>query len=255
MEELLGYFDVFLLVFARMGGMLLTNPIFSRKNVPMRVKVGLVLALSLLLAPNLDGNAVAAFSGLQMVSSMLKEVVFGVSLGLVFYLFFYMLYVAGDVMDTVFGFSMSKIFDPSTGVQASLTGSLLTVMFTLYFFATGSHLIMIKLFSYSYEMIPVGVYTMDLSKMSHFFIGIFSSAFLLAIKLSLPFVAAEMIVEVAMGVLMKLVPQIHVFVINIQCKILVALLLMYLFAQPIGDFIDRYIGTMIDEMQNFMRLM
>lgn len=255
MEEFATYFHVFLLVFARMGGMILLNPIFSRKNVPMMVKAGLVLAISLLLAPNLDGSAVGVFAGLGMVSSMLKEVVLGILLGLVFYFFFYMIYVAGDLMDTVFGLSMSKVFDPSTGVQASTMGSLLTIMFSLYFFATGSHLVMIKLFSYSYEMIPVGVFTMNLSKTSDFFIGIFSSVFLLALKLALPFVAAELIVEVAMGVLMKLVPQIHIFVINIQCKILAALLLMYLFAQPVGDFIDRYIGTMFDEMQNLLRLM
>lgn len=254
MDELFGYFNVFLLVFARMGGMILANPIFARRNVPARVKIGLVLAISLLLAPNLDGTAVASLNDFEMITTMVKEVMFGFGLGFVFYFFFYMLYVAGDLMDTVFGLAMSKIFDPISGVQMSSIGNFLTILFILYFFATGSHLIMIKIFTYSYELVPLGNFSFHLTVISKFFIDIFSSAFLLCIKLTLPFVAAELIVEVAMGILMKLVPQIHVFVINMQFKILTAILLMFFFAQPIGDFIERYIGTMITEMQNFMQL-
>ena len=51
-----------------------------------------------------------------------------------------------------------------------------------------------------------------------------------------------------MGVLMKLIPQIHIFVINLQVKIIAGILLMMLFAVPMGQFIDRYIGTLFEGM-------
>ncbi len=144
MDGLMGYFDVFLLVFARMGGMILANPLLSRKNVPMRVRVGLVLGLSLLLAPNLDAQAAALFNGVEMMMALFKEAALGVCFGLVFQIFYYMIFVAGDVMDTVFGLSMAKVFDPVSGTQVSVMGQLLQIVFVLYFFATGSHLVMIR---------------------------------------------------------------------------------------------------------------
>lgn len=255
MEELLSYFNVFLLVFARIGGMILVNPIFSRRNVPMRVRTGLVLAVSLLIAPGLDGQAVNAFNSIEMGMALFKEAAVGVSFGLVFQIFYYMIFVAGDLMDTVFGLAMSRVFDPVNGLQVSLMGQVLQIVFVLYFFATGSHLVMIKAFAYSFQMIPAGAQTLQLQAVAEFLLTLFNSAFLLALKMCMPFVAAEFLVEAAMGILMKLIPQIHVFVINMQCKILAGLLLMLLFAQPLGNFIDNYITVLMDSIQKLMTVM
>ncbi|MCU6734578.1 flagellar biosynthetic protein FliR [Diplocloster agilis] len=245
MNGLLGYFDVFLLVFARMGGAIFSNPMFTKRNVPMRVRAGLVLALSLLIAPGLSGNVVSGFNTLEMAMALMKEVVLGLCMGLILQIFFYMIFVAGDLLDTVFGLSMGKVMDPVNGVSASIFGQLLNVCFFLYLFATGTHLLLIKVYAYSFEMIPVGTYMLVVSEIS---------AFVMVIKLALPFVAAEFILEAAMGVLMKLIPQIHVFVINLQVKILAGMLLMMLFAQPVGNFIDRYITVMFDEIQRLLTM-
>ncbi|WP_343248382.1 flagellar biosynthetic protein FliR [Diplocloster hominis] len=254
MNGLLGYFDVFLLVFARMGGAILSNPMFTKRNVPMRVRVGLVLALSLLIAPGLDGGVVSGFHTLEMAMALMKEVVLGLCMGLILQIFFYMIFVAGDLLDTVFGLSMGKVMDPVNGVSASIFGQLLNVCFFLYIFATGTHLLLIRVYAYSFEMIPVGTYTLVVSEISGFLLTLFQSAFVMVIKLALPFVAAEFIIEAAMGVLMKLIPQIHVFVINLQVKILAGMLLMMLFAQPVGNFIDRYIAAMFDEVQRLLTM-
>lgn len=255
MNELLGYLDVFLLVFVRMGALLWMNPIFSRKNVPMMARVGIVFSISLLLAPLQDGAAVAALGPLDLVMAMIRELGLGLLMGLVFQIYYYMLYVAGDLMDTVFGLSMAKVMDPVSSVQASTWGQMLNVLFVLYFFATGSHLLMIKLFAYSYELVPVGAYTIMLPRVTAYLLTLFNSAFILAAKLALPFAAAEFIVEAAMGVLMKLIPQIHVFVINLQTKIIAGILLMIVFAQPLGDFIDHYVVSLMEEMQKVLTLL
>lgn len=255
MNELLGYLDVFLLVFVRMGALLWMNPIFSRKNVPMMARVGIVFSISLLLAPLQDGAAAAALGPLDLVMAMIRELGLGLLMGLVFQIYYYMLYVAGDLMDTVFGLSMAKVMDPVSSVQASTWGQMLNVLFVLYFFATGSHLLMIKLFAYSYELVPVGAYTIMLPRVTAYLLTLFNSAFILAAKLALPFAAAEFIVEAAMGVLMKLIPQIHVFVINLQTKIIAGILLMIVFAQPLGDFIDHYVVSLMEEMQKVLTLL
>lgn len=256
-SSVLGYFDIFLLVFARMAGMIFVNPVFSRKGVPPMVRTGLVLALSLLIAPAARSgeHAVLAYSTFDMAEALLREVILGIGIGCIFQLFFYMLYVAGDLLDTAFGLAMGKVMDPMNGVQTAILGQFVNVFFFLYFFATGCHLLTVRLFAYTYEVIPVGAGAFFGQNVLWYVITLFATVFLMVIKLALPFVAAEFVLEMTMGVLMKLIPQIHVFVINIQCKILLGILLMILFAHPIGTFLDGYIGAMMKEVQNIIMML
>ncbi len=252
----LAYFDVFLLVFARMGGMIFIHPVFARRGIPSMVKVGLVLTLSLLIAPAAAAGqpAIQSLGTFGMVEAMLREVMMGLVIGSLFQMFFYMIYVAGDLLDTVFGLAMGKVMDPAGGVQSAILGQFVNVFFYLYFFAAGCHLLTVKLFAYTYEVVPVGAATLITRNMAWYIVGMFGSIFTMVVKLALPFVAAEFVLEVSMGVLMKLIPQIHVFVINIQSKIILGMILMLLFARPIGAFLDGYIAMMMGEVQNVMMM-
>lgn len=156
------------------------------------------------------------------------------------------------MLDTVFGLAMGKVMDPGGGVQVSVLGQFLNVFFFLYFLATGSHRLMIKLFAYSFELVPAGAASLSMGKTGPFVLALFHSVFVLAIRLTLPFAAAEFVLEAAMGVLMKLIPQIHIFVINLQVKIIAGIILMMLFAVPMGQFIDRYIGTLFEDVQKLL---
>lgn len=156
LTEIVVSLNLFLLVFARLGAMIFPSPVFGRKNVPMRIRAGLVLALTLLLVPVLNVGAVSALSGFDMVEGLVREILLGLIVGFVFQIFFFMIFVAGDMLDTVFGLAMGKVMDPGGGVQVSVLGQFLNVFFFLYFFATGSHRLMIKLFAYSFELIPAG---------------------------------------------------------------------------------------------------
>jgi len=238
----------YMLVFGRMSGMLLFNPVLARRNVPARFRVALLLGLTLLLAPNVSSEALHINGAVGLVFSLMLEIFVGFICGFVFILFYYMLFFAGDFLDVEFGLSMAKVFDPGSNIQMSLSSTLFNVIFCLYFFITDSHLLLIKLFSSSYLIVPMGgaVITEELAT---FFIQLFCTSFSLTIRLTLPFVAAMFTSEVAMGVLMKLVPQIHVFVISMQFKILLGLLLMLLFASPIVGFLDTYLTLMFENME------
>lgn len=86
----LEYFDVFLLVFARMGGLIFVHPVFARRGIPAMVKTGLVLTLSLVIAPTaVQGSAaIQAYSTFQMAEALMREVIMGLVIGSVFQLFF-----------------------------------------------------------------------------------------------------------------------------------------------------------------------
>ena len=250
MQTLLAY----LLVFCRMCGMVVFNPLLMSKNVPARMRVGLAALLTAIIAPGLLQTAPVGLTDVGLVLAIGKEMLAGLVCGFIFQIFYYLLMFAGDVMDTTFGLAMAKIFDPGTNIQMSLSGKVLDVIFVLYFFATDSHLVLIRIFTSSYDIIPMGQLA-HIRQTGSFLLDLFISAFSLAVRLTLPFLAADMLLEVAMGILMKLIPQINVFVISMQLKILLGIGLMFLFASPICNFITNYTDTMLKAMEQALYLL
>jgi flagellar biosynthetic protein FliR len=238
-----------LLVFARMSGMILFNPLLARRNVPTQLRMVFILSLSILIAPTLDTSRILSFSDIDYVLALFMELLTGLIAGFVFQLFYNMLLFAGDFLDFEFGISMARVFDPGSNIQMSISGTFLTVIFVLYIFATDSHLELIRIFASSYRIIPLGVSSVD-PNIGMFFVDLFSGLFMLAIKVVLPFLVAQVTLEAAMGILMKLIPQITVFVINIQLKLLLGLGLLFLFAVPISRFLDNYLAVLFQSMSN-----
>ena len=236
-----------MLTFARLAGMLGMNPLFARRNVPSAARAALVFLMTAILAPGLTVT-LDAQSSAQLLWAMLKELFVGYVCGYVFQVFYYMLFFAGDLMDTHFGMSMAKVFDPGTSIQMSVSSTFLNILFMLYIFVTDSHLLMIRIFADSFRALPAGAFTLSQGS-AEFFVNLFISTFSLAIRLVFPFMAAEFVLELSMGVLMKLIPQIHIFVINIQFKMLLGLILLLAFAGPVASFTDNYMRLMLESLQ------
>lgn len=241
--------DIYMLVFARIAGILLMNPLISRNTIPSALKMGIILCTTVLITPIVPIPEEYETGTFDFLLNFGKEIFAGFLLGYVFNIFYYMLMTAADVLDTNFGFAMAKVFDPATNIQSAFTSNLMNVMFILYFFATDSHLTLISLAISSFDFVPIVFEGFSLLSAATFAIDIFSSAFALAMKLAIPFIAAEFILEISMGILMKLIPQIHVFVIEFQLKILMAIALLLIMANPIAVFIDNYITIIFDTMQ------
>ncbi len=245
---------VWALTFARIGGLLGLNPLFNRRNVPSMVRMGLVFLVTALLAPGIAMSQSFTGNSLDLLLGILREVFVGFACGFVFQVYYYMLFFVGDMMDMQFGMSMAKVFDPGTNIQMSVSSNLLNIMLVMFIFTTNSHLLLIRIFSTSFEILPIGGAVFS-DQSAQFFIELFVSVFSLGLRLILPFMAAEFVLELSMGVLMKLIPQIHVFVINVQFKLVLGFLLLLAFSSPIASFIDNYMRTMLENLQRaFMAL-
>lgn len=233
---------------------MLINPIFSRTSIPGGVKTALVLITSLLLAPNVAVVS-PAVDGVDMIISIARELMIGVTLSYIFAIYYYMLQFSADMMDLQFGLSMAKAMDPQTQIQTGISGNLLTVLFMLYFFATNSHLVLLQIAAYSFVVIPAGGEGILIPNMAGFVMEIFASIFSLALRLSLPYLITGFILEISMGILMKLIPQIHIFVIHMQAKIILGIILLLVLASPLATFIDNYIISAMKHMQDALSAM
>lgn len=241
---------VYVLVFVRFVGMLAFNPLFSRNAVPPTVRVGLCIFLALLVAP-LQPQAVAqnvyGMGAWVYAFATIWELGVGLVLGFVFQMFYVFLFYAGDLVDTEIGLAMAKTFDPSTSINSGFAASFFTLMFSMYLFTSGSHLTLIYLFNDTFKVLQLGSFRFS-GDVLLFVLRLFTRAIVLAMRLWMPFLAAEFVLQVSMGILMKFIPQITVFVINFQLKIALGIIMLYVFSPYIGQFITNYIEVLFDSL-------
>lgn len=255
-EWLVNNFVAFLMVTARISGIFTFNPIFSRQNVPMRVKVGMTIVLSVVTMSYMGNSLVYTAEGIpSFVLNLGKELIVGLALGFFVNLIITVIIYAGEVMDTQIGFGMAKAMDPMTGVQMPLFANLFYYIFILYFFIVGGHLKYIQLFVTSYEILPLGYgFTADSINLAYFIVNYLGVVLTLAVKFAAPILAAELITEFIIGVMMKAVPTIQIFVINIQLKIVVGILVLLAVAKPMSDFLEYLMGLLFQNLDNIIKL-
>lgn len=154
---------------------------------------------------------------------------------------------AGEVIDTQMGMTMAQIYDASSQANLSVTASLLNILLILDFFAENGHYTLMRLLTTSGELVPYGAAALG-DGVYAYVIELFLACMLLAVKLAMPILAAELLGEVGMGVLMKAIPQINAFVINIELKVIIGLLLFFLLLTPINEFLLELESGMLSEL-------
>lgn len=244
-------FIVLIMVMARVTGIFSFNPIFSRRGVPNTVKAGasIMLAVVMTAAGGYDYTIPAGL--LPFVFDLVKELLVGAVLGFFVNMLLQVFSMAGEVTDMQLGLSMAKSYDPSFG-NAGLTTQYYSYWFMLYFFAVGGHKSYIELFAISYEYIPMGYTSFNINILS-VLVLFFESVLTLGLKLAMPVIAASLISEFCVGVLMKAVPTIHVFVLNIQIKMLVGFVVLAAGCGAAGEFMEKIMGILFENLNGILR--
>ena len=236
---------LFELIFMRMSGFLLFNPLLGRSNLPAMVKTGMALVLSILVFGT-------AGTGVPQPDTLV-ELAIGLVLGFVMRVVFSVVQIGGEVIDTQMGMTMAQIYDASSQANLSVTASLLNILLILDFFAENGHYTLMRLLTTSGELVPYGAAALG-DGVYAYVIELFLACMLLAVKLAMPILAAELLGEVGMGVLMKAIPQINAFVINIELKVIIGLLLFFLLLTPINEFLLELESGMLSELGRILRL-
>lgn len=246
---------LFLYILARMSGFVLFNPILGRKGLPGIFRTGLILALSVAMLPMAQNQQTVRIpaSTLELMVRLLLELALGFLLGMVMNFFFYIPQLAGEVVDTQMGMTMNQIYDAGSQANLSVTGVVLNVLMTLLFFAANGHHTLLRILLTSDQIAPFGTLAIS-SSVLDLMLELFIQCTLLAVKLCLPILAAELVGQFGMGVLMKVIPQINVFSINIELKVIIGLVLLLLLISPISEFLLRAEMSMLDDLSRVLAL-
>ena len=243
-------FIVLIMVMTRVTGIFSFNPIFSRQGVPNTIKAGASIMLAVVMTAA-GGFEYTMPSGLvPFVFDLVKELLVGALLGFFVNLLLQVFSMAGEVTDMQLGLSMAKSYDPTFG-NAGLSTHYYSYWFMMYFFAVGGHKSYIQLFATSYEYIPMGYTSFNINILS-ILVHYFEIVMTLGLKLAMPAIAASLISEFCVGVLMKAVPTIHVFVLNIQIKMLVGFVVLAAGCGVVGEFMDKIMGILFDNLNGII---
>lgn len=243
-------------VFMRVTGCILFNPIFSRRNFPTLFRVGMTVVLSLMIVTYSDvGVDFGDTPFITTVAVLLKELFVGFTLGTVVSLFTYVVILGGEFIDMQIGLAMSKLYDPQSGVQMSINATFLNMMFVFIFFGMNAHLTIIHLFLNSALVVPYGQVVFAHPELPMKILDIFCQCTILGVKMTLPIAGMVFLLEIGVGILMKAIPQINVFVLNIQAKILVGIVMIVVIFSPLSDYIERVITSMFSAMGSVMLLL
>ena len=239
---------VFLLAATRMSGLFIFNPIFGRKNVPAILKVGLSLIIALGLLPALPAANPQIDSLLIFSLIVFKEMLVGFAIGMMMNMFISALLIAGESIDMQLGLGMGKIYDPLTSTSMALTGTVYNILFTLMFFISNGHLTVIRIVARSCELFPLGKDIFNFEA-GGYIVLIFGDVLILALKLAIPIIAIELITEVGLGILMRLVQQINVFVIGLQVRLAVGLVVVVLTLPIVSRILDSSMTLMFERIE------
>lgn len=245
---------LFLLIVGRMTGCVAFNPLFGRRGIPAMVKAGFILMLSVCVFSVTPVRIDVPETMLGLALVFLLEMFLGYVLGLVINLFFYIPVMAGSTIDMQMGFSMASTYDPASGIQVTATSTLLNILMSLLFFAANGHHTLIRIFAVSGRVVPFGAVTLG-TDLYEALIELFIDCTILGVKLAMPILAAEMMGQVGMGILMKVIPQINVFVINIDLKVILGLVLLLVFLTPFSQYLLEVETQMLVTLQRILPLM
>lgn len=247
-------FTLLLLIFLRMSGCILFNPIFGRNNIPTTVKIALSLLLSLFTYPFVPHQTLQINSVIVFTACAVKELMIGFLVGFIIQMIESVIIMAGEQMDMQIGMSMSKIYDPQSNISMPLSASLINAMFLLIFFLTNSHLTLIQIFVKLGTAVPYGDSLISTNIYQNI-VATFGLMLIYSAKLCLPIIAVEMIAQMGIGIMMKAVPQIDIFTIEIQLKLIIGFAAILVLVPSFADFIEKLISVMFENISGVYSLL
>jgi flagellar biosynthetic protein FliR len=230
----------FMLVFARIGTMVMLLPGLGELSVPVRIRLTIALLLALLLLPLHRQAYQIDLRAFGPVLSMLgQEILIGVMLGMTARLAMSAMQVAGAVIAHQLGLSFAVAVDPTHGGHSEIVATFLTVLAITLIFATDMHHLVIAALHDSYTLFAPGTVPLmgDIAALTTQTIA---AAFKIGVQLAAPFLAFGLLFNLGLGVLSRLMPQMQVYFVGMPLSIWLGLLILVM---VLGALMTTFLGS------------
>ena len=218
-----------LLIFVRLTSFFIIAPLFSMRGVPNQFKIGLGIYMSLIAFSSVTTEELILMD-ITYIFLIVKEVFVGISLGFTAALLLYTVQIAGSFIDFQMGFAIASVMDPQTGTQVPIIGHFKYILALLFLLTVNGHHLMLDGIMQSFQLFPVETvsFAVEFEDIASFITTLFLEMFVIALQIALPIVGALFLVDIALGILAKTVPQLNIFAVGLPIKIFVGFILLML---------------------------
>lgn len=241
--------EYFMLIFCRVSCLIYVVPFFSMNSTPRRVRVGLSFVVALLLYYTISEKPDIVYDTLWGYAVLvLKEVITGLLIGFACNICTTIVGFAGRIIDMEVGLSMASLMDPATKENTSITGMLYNYAVTLLLIITGIYQYILKALAESFILIPIAGANFRTDSLLNVMLKFMADYVLIAFRICLPMFAVMILLNALLGILAKVAPQMNMFAVGIQIKVLVGLTMLFLtvgMLPGISDMIYTEIKTMM----------
>ena len=235
----------FMLVFARVGAMLMLLPGLGELMISTRFRLVMAVVLAAIMVPlHRDAYHVDLHSIGPVLVMLGEELLIGALLGMTARLTIASLQITGSVVAQQLGLGFVTAVDPTQGEQGVLIGNFLTMLGVTLLFATNLHYLVIAALDESYSLFMPGEipFTGDMAALMT---RTLAGAFKVGIQLSAPFLVFGLLFNLGLGLLSRLMPQMQVFFVGVPLSILVGFIILFLvLAAMMGVYLDSVEGVL-----------
>ena len=242
-----------LLTLMRVSIVLFLMPIFNTNALPMQVKASVSLVLTLALWPHvvLAGTDMPQHP-LSLGLMLLGEMVLGLIMGMVVQFLFFGIQSGGELLGFQMGFTMVNVADPLSGIQNGAAAYFLWMVAILTFLTFDGHLLMIKALADSFHLVPAGGLLVGDILMRQVF-DLLTQLFVVAIKVAAPVMVALFLTELALGLMNRAAPQMHVMLIGFPLKIAAGFFFLGLLLVILSSQIEEFVIGMNPMFLNLLK--
>jgi flagellar biosynthetic protein FliR len=221
--ELLGWITPLLWPFVRALALFTSLPVLGQRIVPVRVRIALAFFIAVAAQATLPAMPVVALDSMAALMIAAQQVLIGVALGFAVRLVFAAVEMAGEVIGLQMGLNFAAFFDPATASQTNGAGRLFGAMVGLLFVVVDGHLAVIAALVQSFNAFPVSTDVLGwLRVLQPQTWG--TEVFHLGLWIALPMIGMLLFVNIVLGVISRVAPQINVFAVGFPITLAVGLI-------------------------------
>lgn len=241
--------EYFLLIFTRVTCFISVAPFYGMNNTPLRVKIGLGFFTSLLIhTATMPHEALVYHTVLSYAAIVLKEAATGLLVGYGANICTMIISFAGHIVDMESGLSMASLMDPTTREQTSISGVFYQYIIMLILLVSGMYRYILGALIDTFELIPVNGAIFRADSLLNAMLQFMSDYIIIGFRICLPVFVAMLLLNVVLGILAKVSPQMNMFSVGMQLKILVGFSVIFLTVGMIPD----AASFIFDEMKKMM---
>lgn len=242
--------EYLLIILVRVSSFVFIAPFFGDSSVPARIKVAFSVFVTVLIFYSMPVTQLEYSTVIDYAVIVVKESITGLLIGFSAYICNTIIHFSGKIIDMEIGLSMAQVLDPTTNTQTGLTGSLYSYLLMLFMIVSNMHIFLLNALVDSYTLVPINGIKLG-NTMYDTVVGFMANYFIIGFRIVLPVFASILLLNCVLGIMAKVAPQMNMFSVGMQLKVIVGLLVMFVtvaILPKLASFIFTHMQEMVKEI-------